>query len=269
MSGARTYLTWSSWREKPAKSVKIDVLRVPHPWTLYRRKNNIIPKPDATGTMVFISHTLPSTSRHHFDFDKYVETLISLPSEFQPISLCLQMHDIKKGLHLDLEKYGLPIFSAGNSSSSLFVDRFYDLVGRHKFCTSNVIGSQLFYSEELGVPYFLLGAETVSLEEDGRQVSYYHLWDKDLVLKTKNLFNFENLGRSERKVDFLNQTLGIDIDSESLRKIVRNKLASDFFYLMPSLFVKVLRSAFSAVGIILEVRQKSQVGESKSIRSNT
>jgi hypothetical protein len=244
-SGARRYLTWSSWRLENKPPSLLEVHRIMHPWILYRRAKNILPRPDAKGTLVFISHTLPNTVRDQFNFDSYISSLSNLPSDFLPITLCVPMHDVRKGIHLQLKKYGLPIVTAGNSSSPMFVDRFYDLVTRFKFCTSNVAGSQLFYSEELGVPYFLLGEETTETQ-DGVSVSYYHGSDEDLVSKTVKLFTLENLKPSSEKKEFVSKTLGLDVDHASIRRELRRQLVPDTLHLAPLLLFSVIKTSTGA-----------------------
>jgi hypothetical protein len=149
------------------------------------------------------------------------------------------MHDIRKGIHHELRKFGLPIVTAGNSSSPFFVDRFYDLANRYSYGTSNVIGSQLFYLEELGVPYFLFGEENREVDSHGKSISYYYGADKDLVSKVKELFAFENLGTSSEKVEFVNRTLGLDVDPEVTKKELKPKLIYDFLHIMPLLLLSL------------------------------
>lgn len=232
-SGARTYLTWSSWRTETDNPRKLRVIQIPHPWVTYRRKRGLSKNIHSQGTLAFIPHTLQDTSREGFDFKEYIETLISLPQEFQPVSLCIQMHDVRKGLHKELAQFGLPIFTAGHTSSPFFVDRFYDLILRFNFATSNVSGSQQFYCQEAGVPYFILGKEHQEKTSLGVLQSYYSTADSDLVMSAKKLFTLDNVGFSEEKTQFLNQVLGLSIDAESLRGPLRARLSLDFLLLSP------------------------------------
>ena len=133
------------------------VICVPHPWISYRRKNNIRQSESAKGTLVFFSHATEGVEFHGRDSDEYFETLKSLPEKYHPLVICMHMHDIKNGHHKKLRKHGLPIVTAGNTSSIGFVDRYYNLIRNFKYACSNETGSQLYYCVEMGIPYFFIG----------------------------------------------------------------------------------------------------------------
>jgi hypothetical protein len=109
-----------------------------------------------------------------------------------------------------------------------------------------VAGSQLFYSEELGVPYFLLGEETTETQKDGVSVSYYHGSDEDLVSKTVRLFTLENLKSSSEKKEFVSKTLGLDVDHASIRRELRRQLVPDTLHLAPLLLLSVIKTSAGA-----------------------
>ena len=243
-SGARTFLTWSSWRTAAQLGSKIDVIQVPHPWVIYKRKRMLVKNEDARGTLVFVAHTSEELFRGDFDFKKYVESLKALPETFHPFSLCIQMHDVRKGLHKELLTLGLPIFTLGNSSSPFFVDRFYDLVLRFNFATSNVTGSQLFYCQEAGVPYFIFGQEHEQKTKTGDLHPYHLLSDRDLVLRVQELFTLEKLGESKEKSDFVAEALGLELDGEEIRRTIKKKLKSDLMTLSPLLLRRIFSNIF-------------------------
>jgi len=246
-SGSRTYLTWSSWRAQSNVTTGLEVIQIPHPWITYRRSKSLKQRKEAEGTLVFIPHTIQGTNRAEFYFDDYFNSLESLPDQFKPISLCIQMHDVRKDLHLELEKYGYPIFTAGNSSSPYFVDRFYDLILRFRFCTSNVAGSQTFYCEEAGVPYFLFGLESQEQDQGGPARSAYSHNDPDLAQKVKQLFSYSNLGQSAEKDRFVSEALGLSINPETSGKNLRRTLVWDLFTLIPLLTLLVFQNAFTSL----------------------
>lgn len=245
-SGARTYLTWSSWRAGPTVRSSQFVYQIPHPWVTYRKSKSLSKRGTASGTLVFIPHTSESTPPADFDFKEYFRSLEMLPEEFKPFSLSIQMHDVHQGLHQELAKYGYPIFTAGNSSSPFFVDRFYDLILRFNFCTSNLAGSQTFYCEEAGVPYFLYGPERLEEEQAGQDRSVYVGRDLDIIEKVRRVFSYSNLEQPSDKLEVVSQALGLDIDPETSGKTLRRKLITDVFYLAPLLTKLVLVNALSA-----------------------
>lgn len=146
------------------------VEHVTHPWITYRRRHGIERSDAARGTLVFYSHTNVGTELDPaYDIDAYFAQLAELPSEYEPLVLCLHMHDIHKGYHRELRRYGLPILTAGDTSSPFFVDRWYDLVRRFAYATSNSGGSDVYYCTELGIPYFLYGPEPSRINYADRQ----------------------------------------------------------------------------------------------------
>lgn len=161
------YLSWN--KKKCTNFNKLNqfngkkALHVPHPWILYR-KSRFGKAPNfenRSGTLVFWPHSNDITTPSFEKQDEYILELKALPIEFHPIRLCLSFHDIKKGVHLALRKYGLPIVTAGTTNSTQFVDRFYSLIYQYKYVSSSYIGSHTFYSLEAGIPFFLLGAEPI------------------------------------------------------------------------------------------------------------
>jgi hypothetical protein len=154
----RIHFTWHPDKEKRyALREDKKVIRIPHPWILYRRSLGKVRSNNPKGTLVFLYHNVPGLKWEGYDEDEYFERLKELPDKFHPIVLCQHMHDINAGLHKALRRHGLPIVTAGNTSSTRFVDRFYDLVENFAYATSQGWGSQVAYCVEIGVPYFFFG----------------------------------------------------------------------------------------------------------------
>lgn len=154
---AKVHLTWSCWRAQSSDVAGRVVIQSVHPWVPYRSDRGIEQHEDATGTLFFVPHSVPGADQPLFNFEKYFTDVRDLPPIFQPRAICIAMHDVHLGLHEDLREFGLPIISAGNSASPMFVDRFYDIVRRFSYATSPIWGTQTFICEELGVKYFVFG----------------------------------------------------------------------------------------------------------------
>lgn len=262
---ARTYLTSATWRVPHPDKAKL-TLRVPHPWVTYRNRHGLKASTSQKGTLVFVPHTLPGNSRDAFDYGKYLTSLQSLPAKFHPFSLCIQMHDVKKGLAAELSRHGLPIYTVGNSSSPYFVDRFYDLILRFKYATSNVSGSQTFYCEEAGVEYFLFGEEPRTIfSPEGNPESYYRGADLDLVSRVTTTFSIENIGHPERKAKFVKETLGLDVDSVKSVRFLRRRLIIDTLFLWPALIaLSLLNLLRSLVAFVFSATKISRQGKQKT-----
>jgi hypothetical protein len=126
------------------------------PFVYYRRKYRIEKAANAVGTIAFPAHSTPSIDDTS-DIEIYIEQLLSLPVQFQPVSVCLHMHDINKGRHRAFMKRNIPVFTAGNSLDMRFAGRFYNILRNFAYSTSNMVGSYTFYSVEMNIPFSLYG----------------------------------------------------------------------------------------------------------------
>lgn len=126
------------------------------PFVICRRMNKIEQSKNAKGTLAFPSHSTPDIDLVS-DIEGYIEELKKLPEEFQPVSVCLHMHDINKGQHKIFMKHGFPVYTAGHALDCRFAERFYDILKNFKYTTSNLIGSYTYYSIEMGIPFSIYG----------------------------------------------------------------------------------------------------------------
>jgi hypothetical protein len=140
------------------------------PFVYYRRNNNINKSANATGTLAFPAHSTPSIDDIS-NVELYIKQLLDLPSEFQPVSVCLHMHDIKKDRHKLFLKHNIPIYTAGNTLDDRFVERFYDILKNFSFATSNIVGSYTYYAIEMGIPFFAFGNKQVFINRGDPNVT--------------------------------------------------------------------------------------------------
>lgn len=153
------------------------------PNVFYRRLNNIIQDSKAKGTIAFPGHLLDTT----YDISDqylYMQQLKDLPDLFQPVSICLHMHDINKGRHHIFLENGFDVYTAGHAYDYRFVERFYSIIRKFKFSTSNSIGSYTYYSVEMGIPFFTYGGRPIYVDHNLQPVisevsreSYYAVHD--------------------------------------------------------------------------------------------
>jgi hypothetical protein len=109
--------------------------------------------PTAQGTVAFPGHNLRKLEQR-YDLDEYCTQLKSLPARFQPVTVCLHHWDIEY-YHLDeeYERRGLKTVCAASDVEGPFYEGFYNILHRHSFATSNEVGTHLFYSVEMGLPF--------------------------------------------------------------------------------------------------------------------
>ncbi len=153
----KIFFAWSKRiREAWIKITDIPCYVLGAPFALYRRLNNIKQDSDASGTIAYPAHAV-HTSKPNFDVDAYCRELLNLPEEYHPITISVHRTDIEC-FELDkiYKKYGFRVFCA-NYSDKPFNEAFYDELRKHKYATSNEVGSYTFYTIEMGIPFFLLG----------------------------------------------------------------------------------------------------------------
>ncbi|MCF8236485.1 MAG: hypothetical protein K9J33_16860 [Bacteroidales bacterium] len=126
------------------------------PAVYYRKSRKVKKAERAHGTIAFPAHTTPSIEDIS-DFEAYIDQLVALPEKFQPVSVCLHMHDINKGKYKPFLKHNIPIVTAGNTSDYRFIERFYEILRKYSYATSNFVGAYAYYAVELGIPFFIYG----------------------------------------------------------------------------------------------------------------
>jgi len=207
------YVTWSSWRASLKFSDERPVYRVQHPWIPYRRLKGFTKSPKARGTLVFVPHSVPNLSYEGFELEGFIEMVNQLPKEFRPFTFCLQFHDANLSTALKIARFNVRVVTLGNSLSPSFANRFYSLISKYEFATSPSIGSQLFYSHELGVRYFLLDPEK-QFQRRLQPTQGIALPNKEIVNRIEEAFDFGNLETHSREKDaIVYDALGLGLDA--------------------------------------------------------
>jgi hypothetical protein len=89
------------------------------------------------GTICFAAHSTPGIDDTS-DIELYARQLLALPDKFQPVTVCLHMHDINKGQYKIFQNAGLPVVTAGNTSDHKFIERFLNILKEYSYSTSNI-----------------------------------------------------------------------------------------------------------------------------------
>jgi hypothetical protein len=139
---------------------KRDAYKIVDPFVFYRRRRKVKPQSNSKGTLVFAAHSTDNVSNIS-DVNIFIDDLDRLPEVFRPITICLHYYDILKNEHLKFQSRGYSTISVGHPSDSNFTKKFYDLLRKFKYTSSNYIGSYAYYSIEMGIPFFLYGAKPV------------------------------------------------------------------------------------------------------------
>lgn len=149
-------LVSSSSSKKYGDTTPKKTIQYEYPIITYRRKHGINQANDARGTIVFPDHSIPGFNVN-FDYDDFCNELNNLSEEYKPVCICLHYHDINKGQHKEFIKRGFPVYSAGTPYSNDYIDKFYNILKNFKYSMSNAIGSHVYYSIEMGIPFSLIG----------------------------------------------------------------------------------------------------------------
>lgn len=233
MFNRRQKETWEKNYKKPAVVIGA-------PYIHYRRCKNIKQSPDASGTIAFPQHS----AAHYdviFDIDNYCRKLNQLPDEFKPITICLHVHDVRRGRIALYEEKGFKVITAGPRETIEFAKKFYDILSNFKYSTSNIVGSHTMYSIEMGIPFFLCG-------EPGYYAGRPEEPKSKIGLKAETLFNNlpENVKITSEQKQFIENEAGINdcINPDELRKFL---LKIFFFKSVPIALFRLIKLPYFVV----------------------
>ncbi len=150
---------------------KKSIYNIVNPTIHCRLKNKIVKENNATGTLFFPGHSTDLID-DLMDWDSFINRLKKIPEKYWPIDICLHPTDVKKGLDRIFEKAGYQVFTAGSAHDSSFTLNMYNILKRYKFTMSNLLGSYVFYSVEMGIPFSLYGTEPIYMNNADLNVEF-------------------------------------------------------------------------------------------------
>jgi len=214
------------WKELSQKSTYV----MQSPFVLYRKTAQIQIAPDAQGTVVFFGHLTEGKDRI-FDIEAYMDQLEALEAVYQPITICLHFEDIKRGYHAFFIERGFACTTAGNWGDPNFVNRFYDILKKNKYATSNTMGSYAYYAAEMGIPFFICGEEPQFINYGDPNVNMgviYHLNDA-INRKVTEVFSTPGVEVTLEQRKITEEELGI-VDGAGRFKMARILYTAFFQY---------------------------------------
>lgn len=212
---ANIHLTWFG-RRKLSLMHKINkkLVKIPFPWLSLMNTKPL--NKTRKGTIAFFPHSNEGIELENFVVSDYFQSLKNLPAAYHPLTVCLHTHDVRKGLHKELRRYGLPLVTVGTNASVFFPDRFFDLVDQYEYATSPVGGSELFLSTVAGLKFFLLGKMPKYMSVGHSQHAMGEIkFDHDIlaveVEKSKlELFSDMSFDKIGAQNNFCREILGMD-----------------------------------------------------------
>ena len=140
------------------KVSKKPVYGLKNPTIHCRDVKNIEQTQNAHGTLYFPGHST-ETIDDLTDWNVFIDSLENIPSNFKPIDVSLHPSDIKKGLDKIFIAKGYKVYTAGDAFLYDFAENMYNILKNYKYTMSNLLGSYVFYSVEMGIPFSLYGQE--------------------------------------------------------------------------------------------------------------
>ena len=166
------------------------------------------------GTIAFPEHSIPSNTIIG-KYQKYAEELVSLPSEYHPITVSVHPHDIKLDNHQAFIDCGLEVITCGDASplQSNFLHNFIHFIKDKRYVTSNTFNSACCYCMYLGLRLFILGSKSQYNSPSQKQDFRIDDADREDLKTICDRFSIEALPSyisNEKQRNFAQKNLGHD-----------------------------------------------------------
>ena len=266
----KSYLTWNKKKSEIMQKNNINSFYVQHPFIFWKNKyysHKILKSVDEKiGTIVFWPHSSEVVRVICNDFEKYFSELKKLPVDLHPITifvsgqdLLLNDSEVQNQINY-LERGPFKIDSFGNIASKNYVDKFYSVLIKTKLATSPMAGSQVFYTIDLGVPYWLIGDNHFKIYhkiennfvEWSPQVDYPDSTDLDIYNWYFSELKKMSYTINPELLDFVRKNLGYDSELSRLRFV---------FIVWSSLFQNILKIIPHYLFILKKIYEKVTIFE--------
>ena len=209
----RRHLTWNpTIAEIYQDNSFFKVSGIIHPWIHYKERMHLTRNYPGKGTIFFPYHTVPAGYiTHGFSDEESINYLLNLPRDFQPITVCLHIHDLKTDRPKIFAEHGFAVTSVGNMMAFDYADDFYNLISSFAFSISEDWGSQVAYLVDFGIPCQVLPRKIEIFPADPATLFLAPL-QKDIAMENiqKGYDLFADLPRSvsNEQKEFVERHLG-------------------------------------------------------------
>ena len=202
---------------------------------------------DSCGSLIFYPHSCGDATFDSDHSDWFYSLLRDVNPE-PPIAICFHPFDLSAGMHMSFRDSGFKIVTAGNSQHPDFIRRFYYMLSSFNYTYSRTVGSELFFSFDLGLDHSLYGTVPDFVVKDSNlfipDFNDSHWHDKNNYIRSLFLFpkqstEIDNSKRRQIAIDHL----GLDSSTTS-RKLFWVFL-TDFFLILPSIIIRLFFGSFS------------------------
>ncbi len=230
------------------KASKKPALTLLNPTIHCRQKNKISVSPSASGTLFFPAHTTELID-DNTAWDTFIDNLENVPEQFKPLHICLHPTDVRKGLDKIFENRGYPVFCAGSAYEDNFAENFYNILKNYRHTMSNLLGSYVFYSVEMGIPFSLYGEEPKFDNKGDNNIekgAYTSYKLQPTYQRAVEMFTGFHEVITKQQQDFVTFELG---KNNSISRMHASMLLYKawFQYSVMSVFKRKMRAAFSKI----------------------
>ena len=157
-SARRLHVTWSGDVAAACRNAGLDVVQIPHPWSVSWRAAGWKPEAKWSGPLLVVPHSLPSV--HFPGGSTYWEDFLSaIPSDLFPTAALISSHDVGSQAEMTFRRWRIPMYCVGRPTGDLFFHRFYNAIGQFPLLIGPNVSSASFYAEDFGIPFLLVGQE--------------------------------------------------------------------------------------------------------------
>lgn len=140
-------------------SLGMQAYLAPSPWLFLIKHYELRQRSDAQGRVLFFPHTLPGYEASQDYLTKFVEFAKAQQDVNEVLVVCLHMHDVKAGVHRRLLNEGLPVVTAGNTSSGHFFRRWVRILSAFESGISPRPGSESVLFAAIGGAFGMAGPQ--------------------------------------------------------------------------------------------------------------
>ncbi len=214
-------LVYNSRQKKEWERVsKKPCLVLGSPFINFRRKNNIKKDSDSRGTLAFPLHS-GTTDLSVYNENKYARDLFNLPSNFKPVTICLHYDDMRMGRDKKFINMGFEVISIGHRHDKDFCSKFYEVIRKFKYITSNAPGTITLYSVDMNIPFFIYGEKPIIESKENNLINKRDSSINDYVDDIFRVTPSNDLNISKKQKEFVNFESGVNnsISEKELYKV--------------------------------------------------
>lgn len=151
-------LNWQRSHDSVYRDFGWEVVDIAAPFYYTMAMVPLAANPEKRGTLFFPQHSTAG-KKYGVDFAALAQTLLALPDEFHPITICKHWYDRSQGYYAPFDRMGFDSVTCGGFMDNEFLDNLCLFMSRSKYTGSNWGGTTAAYSTMMDVPHFVVEGE--------------------------------------------------------------------------------------------------------------